>query len=157
FGKASVQQVFPLSGGAAVKLTVAHYYSPNGTDIHKIGIAPDIENPWFTYSEKQMFRKLRSHQKIKDFIEANGDDILAQLEKARHAPRDDRAAASLMKKYQQLVDSLAAEQIILNDVGLKLAIARETESDLDDYEQDPRIIAAVNQLRALDILQSKLK
>ena len=82
FGKASVQQVFPLSSGAAVKLTVAHYYSPNGVDIDKIGIVPDIEDPWFSRSEIQMLRKLQTHEEVKAFIEKNGDDILVQLEKA---------------------------------------------------------------------------
>lgn len=42
FGKGIVQTVLPLSDGSAVKLTTAHYYTPNGTDIHGKGIAPDI-------------------------------------------------------------------------------------------------------------------
>ena len=25
-----------------MKLTVSHYYTPNGNDIHKVGIEPDI-------------------------------------------------------------------------------------------------------------------
>ena len=82
-GKPSVQQIFTLSGGAAVKLTVAHYYSPSGVDIHKIGVVPDIEDPWFSRSEIQMLRKLQIRKEIEDFIESNGDDILSQLEKAR--------------------------------------------------------------------------
>jgi carboxyl-terminal processing protease len=157
FGKASVQQIFPLSGGAAVKLTVAHYYSPNGVDIHKIGIVPDIEDPWFSRSEIQMLRKLQNHKEIKDFIEKNGDDILSQLEKAQHASKEDTEAASLLRTYQRLVDLLTAEGIILSNVGLKLAIARETENDIDEYEYDPRIIRAIDQLRVFKIYQSTLK
>lgn len=42
FGKGIVQQVFPLTDGSAVKLTIAKYFTPNGNDIHKIGIEPDI-------------------------------------------------------------------------------------------------------------------
>jgi carboxyl-terminal processing protease len=42
FGKGIVQQVMELPGGEGLKLTVAAYYSPNGTNIHKIGIEPDI-------------------------------------------------------------------------------------------------------------------
>ncbi len=157
FGKASVQQVFPLSGGAAVKLTIAHYYSPKGNDIHNVGIAPDIEDPWFSLSENQMLNKLRSHEKIKAFITENGDDILAKLEKAQLAPNTDRDAAALLRKYQRLMDSLSKEQIILSDTGLELAIARETKNELDDYEYDPQILGAIQQLRAIEILQSKLK
>ena len=42
FGKGIVQQLFTLTDGSAVKLTVSHYYTPNGNDIHKVGIEPDI-------------------------------------------------------------------------------------------------------------------
>ena len=157
FGKASVQQVFPLNSGAAVKLTVAHYYSPNGVDIHKIGVVPDIEDPWFSRSEIQMLRKLQNHGQIKSFIEEHGDDILAELEKAQRTSTEDTEAASMLRKYQQLIDSLTEEDIILSDVGLKLAIARETENDIDEYEYDPRIIRAIDQLRAFKIYQSMLE
>ena len=43
FGKGIVQRIISLSDGSAVKLTVSNYYPPNGNNIHKIGIAPDIE------------------------------------------------------------------------------------------------------------------
>lgn len=43
FGKGIVQRIISLSDGSAVKLTVSNYYTPNGNNIHKIGIAPDIE------------------------------------------------------------------------------------------------------------------
>ncbi len=43
FGKGSVQRGFPLSNGGTVYLTIAHYNTPNGQDIHKIGLKPDIE------------------------------------------------------------------------------------------------------------------
>ncbi len=43
FGKGIVQNVLSLNDGTAIKLTVAKYYTPNGNDIHKIGITPDVE------------------------------------------------------------------------------------------------------------------
>ena len=43
FGKGSVQSLIPMNHGNAVKLTVAHYYTPKGHSIHKLGIQPDIE------------------------------------------------------------------------------------------------------------------
>lgn len=43
FGKGIVQQVIPFSDGSAVKITVSAYYTPNGNNIHGIGIEPDIE------------------------------------------------------------------------------------------------------------------
>ena len=43
YGKGIVQQVFPLSDGSGVKLTIASYFLPSGDNIHKVGIEPDVE------------------------------------------------------------------------------------------------------------------
>ena len=43
FGKGIVQRIFDLKDGTAIKLTVSDYYTPNGNNIHGIGIEPDIE------------------------------------------------------------------------------------------------------------------
>ena len=43
FGKGSVQTILPLSGGTALKLTTARYFTPSGRSIQAEGITPDIE------------------------------------------------------------------------------------------------------------------
>ena len=43
YGKGIVQRLFPLEDGSAVKVTIAKYFTPNGNDIHKVGIEPDVE------------------------------------------------------------------------------------------------------------------
>jgi carboxyl-terminal processing protease len=45
FGKGSVQTIFPLADGSALKLTVAKYYTPSHKVIHQHGITPDIFVP----------------------------------------------------------------------------------------------------------------
>ncbi|MCF6460428.1 S41 family peptidase [Clostridium sp. Cult3] len=42
FGKGVVQRIRQLSDGSGFKLTVSEYFTPNGTNIHGIGIEPDI-------------------------------------------------------------------------------------------------------------------
>jgi len=42
FGKGSVQTIFPLGDGSAVRLTTAKYYTPKGRSIQAEGISPDI-------------------------------------------------------------------------------------------------------------------
>jgi len=42
FGKGIVQNLYYLSDGTAIKLTVAKYFTPNGSSIHGIGLAPDF-------------------------------------------------------------------------------------------------------------------
>lgn len=41
FGKGIVQSIYKLDDGSAVKLTTQDYYTPNGNNIHGIGITPD--------------------------------------------------------------------------------------------------------------------
>jgi carboxyl-terminal processing protease len=45
FGKGSVQTIFPLDDGSALKLTVAKYYTPSHRVIHEHGITPDSVVP----------------------------------------------------------------------------------------------------------------
>lgn len=45
FGKGTVQDLFTLRNGEAIKLTVARYILPSGKDINNIGIFPDINIP----------------------------------------------------------------------------------------------------------------
>jgi carboxyl-terminal processing protease len=42
FGKGSVQQIFDLNDGSALKLTIADYLTPGNISIQDVGITPDI-------------------------------------------------------------------------------------------------------------------
>ena len=42
FGKGLVQKVVPLPNKTGLNVTIARYLTPNGTDINKLGITPDI-------------------------------------------------------------------------------------------------------------------
>ena len=43
FGKGSVQEVENLTGGGELKVTIAHWYTPDGKNINKQGIQPDVQ------------------------------------------------------------------------------------------------------------------
>lgn len=43
FGKGSVQEIQDLAGGAQMRITIAHWYTPDGKNIGKEGIAPDVK------------------------------------------------------------------------------------------------------------------
>jgi carboxyl-terminal processing protease len=45
FGKGVVQHVYPLPDGSGLSLTVAKYFTPNGTDINHKGILPNVVVP----------------------------------------------------------------------------------------------------------------
>ncbi len=60
YGKGIVQQIVPLGDGTGVKLTVSKYYTPNGQNIHGVGIEPDetLEFDYDAYEEDQSDNQL---------------------------------------------------------------------------------------------------
>lgn len=45
YGKALVQSLYGLTDGSGLAVTIAHYYTPDGTDISERGITPDVNVP----------------------------------------------------------------------------------------------------------------
>jgi len=43
YGKGSVQNIIPMGGGTALRLTIATYHTPSGNTPHKKGITPDVQ------------------------------------------------------------------------------------------------------------------
>ena len=70
FGKGIVQTLFPLDNGTAIKMTVAHYYTPSGFDLHGKGLEPDVPV------------ELNEELKSKITIEHDEDNQLAEAIKA---------------------------------------------------------------------------
>jgi carboxyl-terminal processing protease len=70
FGKGSVQSIFPLDDGSALKLTVAKYYTPAHKVIHEHGITPDIFVPMSDEEESALLLK-RSPGGVESLDEIN--------------------------------------------------------------------------------------
>jgi carboxyl-terminal processing protease len=45
YGKGSVQNIIPMGGGTALRLTIATYHTPSGNTPHRKGITPDVVVP----------------------------------------------------------------------------------------------------------------
>jgi carboxyl-terminal processing protease len=73
FGKGSVQSIFPMDDGSALKLTIAKYYTPSHKVIHEHGIVPDITVPLTDDEERDVILK-RS---------PGGVDMLDEQDRAR--------------------------------------------------------------------------
>jgi len=43
FGKGLIQQIYTLSNGSGLAVSIAKYQTPSGRDIHKVGIEPDLK------------------------------------------------------------------------------------------------------------------
>jgi carboxyl-terminal processing protease len=64
FGKGSVQEVIPLPGAFALKLTTATYLTPNGDNINGSGIEPDVEVP----GSRPVAQKIRAVDVLKGIV-----------------------------------------------------------------------------------------
>lgn len=71
YGKGIVQRIFTLTDGSAIKLTISHYYTPLGNDIHKVGIVPDEELPF----DADKYREDGTDNQLDRAIELIGEKI----------------------------------------------------------------------------------
>jgi carboxyl-terminal processing protease len=72
YGKALVQSLYGLSDGSGLAVTIAHYYTPNGTDISEKGITPDIQVDLSNGEQRALFSdpaRLASEQDLQ-FVQA---------------------------------------------------------------------------------------
>jgi carboxyl-terminal processing protease len=83
FGKGSVQSIFPLDDGSALKLTVAKYYTPSHKVIHERGITPDIFVPMSDEEESTLLLR-RSLGGVESLDKTNR----ARVEKIRDTQLD---------------------------------------------------------------------
>ena len=60
FGKGITQVIAPLDDGSGVKITNSNYYTPNGENIHKVGIEPDIELDYDKYKDEGIDNQLEA-------------------------------------------------------------------------------------------------
>jgi len=64
FGKGVVQKVFNLEDGAGAKITISEYFTPNGTQINKVGVTPDIK----VESDKELDLSKKDYKNDKQFV-----------------------------------------------------------------------------------------
>lgn len=117
FGKGSVQNIIQLNDGGAVKLTIARYFTPNGTSIQAEGIQPDILLPFEAPQEedKQLRRRRLREQDLSHHLE-NPDSPNAE-KPGKAFKRSDETQEALERDNQlrmalQLVRSLPRIQSI---------------------------------------------
>jgi carboxyl-terminal processing protease len=105
FGKGSVQSIFPLDDGSALKLTTAKYYTPSHRVIHEHGITPDVVVP-MTDEEEAALTFQRSLgglyslspedrarvEKIQDVQLNRAEDLLKGILLYSHLPNPEKVA-----------------------------------------------------------------
>ncbi|RZJ96199.1 MAG: S41 family peptidase [Novosphingobium sp.] len=100
FGKGSVQSMFTLDRGSAVKLTTARYFTPSGHSVQEGGIEPDIRVPQLSDPDarKRSERALRESDLRGHLInEVNLEDKQLETDK-QDDPRFKQTAEQLKAK-----------------------------------------------------------
>jgi carboxyl-terminal processing protease len=123
FGKGSVQSVIPMKGNAALKLTTALYYTPNGRSIQARGIVPDIEVVAIKPDEAQASLK-RAEIKEKDLDNRLAPtEIPAEPQLKTPAPAQGESADKELQKDFQLRRAVELLQslTLLQERGLTMS------------------------------------
>jgi carboxyl-terminal processing protease len=82
FGKGSVQTIVPVSSGAALKITTARYFTPNGRSIQASGIVPDIIAEEARITKAEAGDRLREADLLRH-LENNGETTKPKDEKKK--------------------------------------------------------------------------
>lgn len=67
YGKGSMQAFYELEDGSFLKLTVGHFYGPNGTKINEVGVKPHVKtasNPLFKAHYDTIASNLKNYKEI---------------------------------------------------------------------------------------------
>jgi len=130
FGKGSIQQMIPLNN-AAIKLTTGRYYTPDGYNIDKTGINPDIavEEPELTEEQVQAYASLLQENRVGAFIDETPHPSASQV--------------------NQFISLLQSEDLDPGDRVIRLMVKRESERRLNsppivDMEFDSVLLRAVD-------------
>ena len=95
YGKGSVQTVFPLKDGSALRLTTSKWFTPAGRPIHGQGIMPDVDVPF----EKPPSSEKSSEEKAEEVFDRveNGAPDAAPAEDKKKLDNQLARAVDLLK------------------------------------------------------------
>lgn len=114
FGKGSVQNIIPLPDGSGLKLTVALYYTPNGSSIQAEGIVPDVEVVFEPprAEDKDNPRLLLREQDLNRHLENGKDRKAAKAKTGKDEGKEQLARDNQLRMGLQMVKSLPKIQEI---------------------------------------------
>ncbi len=147
FGKGSVQTILPLdnSDGAALRLTMAKYYTPSGVCIHGIGIDPDLDlkKDDITESTIKVYTK-QMVEKFADVLVKEGFEVKDDMELSPATM--DRFMDYCVKNVKKIdKDELKKDQDYLKD-SLYVELIRNKEGEKQAREMavlhDPQVKVA---------------
>jgi len=156
FGKGSVQTVYPLDGGAGLRLTTALYYTPSGRSIQEVGITPDLE---VSQSDEDALgfpkrRRVRERDLAGHFTQEDASDHSAPNTPPTRIPNDSPASDTGGEEGSgDPADSTLAKEEERRDVQLLRAVEvlkswnyfeemRQLREDLSPEPSDAQTVAS---------------
>lgn len=112
FGKGSVQNIIPLADGSGLKLTVALYYTPNGSSIQAEGIIPDVEVIYEQPKTEENSRMLLREQDLNRHLENSKNKKGGTNKNSTDAGKEQLAKDNQLRLGLQMVKSLPKIQEI---------------------------------------------
>lgn len=129
FGKGSVQTIMPMNNGAAIKLTTARYFTPNGRSIQAKGIVPDYI--------------------VEDGTDQSGNIHEADLTRHLSNPKDDKTK----EPAQPVATTNGAKDAAKEKLNEK-KYAEPTAPIEPASKDDIQFTQAMNLLKGLPVIQS---
>jgi len=176
FGKGSVQTIIPLSDKSALRITTAKYFTPNGKQIHGVGIKPDIElkEPVPTAYTVSLYDKGYFEEFASEFLKKNPEGLNGKEKsnvnvsekdiKRIYKKGGDEDLLESFVKFVKTKDAEADVQEIASDresilKNIKTEIGKKQGGRLASknaaIENDIQIKRAVDILNTMDILAGK--
>jgi len=155
FGKGVVQQRFPLDNNVgAVSLTIATYYTPNGTSIHGNGIEPNVVQKYreFSIEEQLMIEKMREAKLVDKYVL----DYIKNVEAS--TGKTPQNFDKLEAKLPELISILKENQIHLDETLVKLEARNIFDANVGidrvvDLENDEQLKKALEVIKADQVSQ----
>lgn len=119
FGKGSVQKVIPISEKAAIKLTVAKYYSPNGECIQAKGVVPDI------IADYAMIKKPEFVFELREEMFNNALDADKNTKKRKHLEIQSMKALDNLSKKKEKDEKEDDEELSYRKLSLKERVEKD--------------------------------
>ncbi len=127
FGKGSVQQQKPLGDGTAIHITIARYYTPNGTSIQGTGITPDVE---VLHSKVEVLEKKESLYSEASFKNA----LKNEDKKSKDKDEDDDETDELTDEEKDARDYQLQRGMDMVRAMVKIDAKNRSDADKDDAE-----------------------
>lgn len=112
FGKGSVQTIMQVTGGGAIRLTTALYFTPSGRSIQKEGIKPDIEVEQAKLETIQQRMSFREENLRRSITNPNEKPVTPPVESKPQDKKDDKPVAQPGDPDEPPKESVADYQLL---------------------------------------------